>query len=126
MTADEAGVLAKIRELIAFLPANNGEGSDITECTDDLNRVNEELENCAGDTSVALSLLADNNGFFEVMANYAKDMVVGFMKLDGVTVGAVANSSEICDESGKVAEKLDAVLSVQGCEKAADFVNFRR
>ena len=124
VTADEAGVLAKIRELVAFLPANNGEGSDITECTDDLNRVNPELENCAGDTSVALSILADNNDFFEVKANYAKDMVVGFMKLDGVTVGAVANRSEICDESGKVAEKLDAVLSVQGCEKAAEFVSF--
>ena len=124
VTADEAGVLAKIRELVAFLPANNGEGSDIIECTDDLNRVNPELENCAGDTSVALSILADNNDFFEVKANYAKDMVVGFLRLDGVTVGAVANRSEICDEGGKVAEKLDAVLSVQGCEKAADFVSF--
>ena len=124
VTADEAGVLAKIRELVAFLPANNGEGSDIIECTDDLNRVNPELENCAGDTSVALSILADNNDFFEVKADYAKDMVVGFLRLDGVTVGAVANRSEICDESGKVAEKLDAVLSVQGCEKAADFVSF--
>ena len=124
VTADEAGVLAKIRELVAFLPENNDEGSDITECTDDLNRVNEEIAGCTGDTSIALSILADNNDFFEVKANYAKDMVVGFLKLDGVTVGAVANRSEICDESGQVAEKLDAVLSVQGCEKAADFVNF--
>ncbi len=124
VTADEAGVLAKIRELIAFLPANNGEGSDIRECTDDLNRVNAEIEGCAGDTSIALSILADNNDFFEVKANYAKDMVVGFLKLDGVTVGAVANRSEVCDGNGEVAEKLDAALSVQGCEKAADFVNF--
>ena len=51
-------------------------------------------------------------------------MVTGFLKLDGVTVGAVANRSEICDAEGKVAEKLDAVLSKQGCEKAADFINF--
>lgn len=124
VVADEASLLTKIRELIAFLPANNKEGSDMTECTDDLNRVNEELANCVGDTSIALSILADNNDFYEVRTAYAKDMVTGFLKLDGVTVGAVANRSEVCDESGKVAEKLDAALSVEGCEKAADFVAF--
>ena len=124
VVADEDTVLGKIRELVAFLPANNGEGSDIVECTDDLNRVSADLVNCVGDTSIALSILADNNNFFEVKANYAKDMVVGFLKLDGVTVGAVANRSEVCDEDGKVAEKLDAVLSAEGCEKAADFVSF--
>ncbi len=124
VVADEASILAKIRELIGFLPANNGEGSDIVECTDDLNRQCTDLANCVGDTSVALSILADNNDFFEVKSNYAKDMVVGFLKLDGVTVGAVANRSEVCDAEGKVTEKLDAVLSRQGCEKAADFVGF--
>ena len=124
VVADENSVLAKIRELIGFLPSNSREGNDITECGDDLNRVNPELANCVGDTSVALSILADNNDFFELKADYAKDMVVGFLKLDGVTVGAVANRCEICDEEGKVVEKLDAVLSKQGCEKAADFVNF--
>jgi acetyl-CoA carboxylase carboxyltransferase component len=124
VVADEATVLAKIRDLVAFLPSNNSEGSDITECSDDLNRVNPELANCVGDTSVALSILADNNDFFEVKADYAKDMVTGFLKLDGVTVGAVANRSEVCDEEGKTVEKFDAVLSAKGCEKAADFVNF--
>ncbi len=124
VVADEAAILSGIRELVGFLPANNKEGSDITECTDDLNRANAELANCVGDTSVALAILADNNNFFEVKANYARDMVVGFLKLDGVTVGAVANRSEVCDEEGKVTEKLDAVLSKQGCEKAADFVSF--
>ncbi|MDE6640347.1 MAG: carboxyl transferase, partial [Acetatifactor sp.] len=124
VVADETAILAGIRDLIGFLPANSNEGSDIVECTDDLNRACGDLANCVGDTSIALSMLADNNNFFEVKANYAKDMVVGFLKLDGVTVGAVANRSEVCDEEGKVAEKLDAVLSKQGCEKAADFVNF--
>ncbi len=124
VVGDEASVLTKIRELIGFLPSNNSEGSDIVECADDLNRVNAELAGCVGDTSIALSILADNSDFFELKAGYAKDMVVGFLKLDGVTVGAVANRSEICDESGQVAEKLDAVLSPEGCEKAAEFVNF--
>lgn len=124
VVADEAAIFAKIRDLIDFLPENNKAGSNITECTDDLNRTSPELANCVGDTSVALSILADNNDFFEVKAGYAKNMVVGFMKLDGVTVGAVANRSEIYDGEGKTAEKLDAVLTKQGCEKAADFVSF--
>ena len=124
VVADEATIIAKIRSLIGFLPANNEEDGCIDECNDDLNRVNPEIAGCVGDTAVALSILADNNDFFEVKANYAKNMVTGFIRLDGVTVGCVANRSEILDEEGNVAEKLDAVLTKQGCEKAADFVNF--
>lgn len=125
VVADEAIILEKVRELVSFLPANNeDDASFLEDCTDDLNRVNPEIAGCVGDTSVALSILADDNNFFEVKAGYAKNMVTGFLRLDGVTVGAVANRSEICDEEGKVAEKLDAVLTAEGCEKAAEFVNF--
>lgn len=125
VVADEATILEKVRELVSFLPANNEDDAIFLEdCTDDLNRVNPEIAGCVGDTSVALSILSDDNNFFEVKAGYAKNMVTGFLRLDGVTVGAVANRSEICDEEGKVAEKLDAVLTAEGCEKAAEFVNF--
>ena len=125
VVADEATILEKVRELVSFLPANNeDDASFLEDCTDDLNRVNPEIAGCVGDTSVALSILADDNNFFEVKAGYAKNMVTGFLRLDGVTVGAVANRSELCDEEGKVAEKLDAVLTAEGCEKAAEFVNF--
>lgn len=125
VVADEATILEKVRELVSFLPANNeDDASFLEDCTDDLNRVNPEIAGCVGDTSVALSILADDNNFFEVKAGYAKNMVTGFLRLDGVTVGAVANRSEICDEEGKAAEKLDAVLTAEGCEKAAEFVNF--
>ena len=125
VVADEATILEKVRELVSFLPANNeDDASFLEDCTDDLNRVNPEIAGRVGDTSVALSILADDNNFFEVKAGYAKNMVTGFLRPDGVTVGAVANRSEICDEEGKVAEKLDAVLTAEGCEKAAEFVNF--
>ena len=125
VVADEATILEKVRELVSFLPANNeDDASFLEDCTNDLNRVNPEIAGCVGDTSVALSILADDNNFFEVKSGYAKNMVTGFLRLDGVTVGAVANRSEICDEEGKVAEKLDAVLTADGCEKAAEFVNF--
>lgn len=124
VAADEASVLAKIRELIGFLPANNEEDAAYEECSDDLNRVNPELEGCVGDTSVALSVIADNNNFFELKKDYAPEMVTGFLRLNGATVGAVANRSEILNEEGKAEKKLDAVLTKKGCEKAADFVNF--
>ncbi len=123
VVADEASILTQIRALVGFLPANNAEEA-LDECTDDLNRVNPEIAGCVGDTSVAAAILADNNNFFEVKAGYAKNMVTGFIKLDGQTVGVVANRSEVCDEEGKVAEKLGTVLTKKGCEKAADFVNF--
>ncbi len=121
---DEADVLAQIRALVDMLPANNEDDASYEECTDDLNRACPDLVACAGDTSIALSQIADDNAFFEVKADYAKDMVTGFLKLNGVTVGAVANRTEVYDEEGKVSEKFDAVLSARGCEKAADFVNF--
>ena len=124
VVADEAEILTQIRTLVAMLPGNNEDDASYVECTDDLNRASAELANCVGDTSIALSVIADDNAFFETKADYAKDMVTGFMKLNGMTVGAVANRTEVCDEEGKVVEKYDAVLTAKGCEKAADFVNF--
>lgn len=123
-TGEEADVLAQMRKLVSILPANNEENLAFDECTDDLNRLTAEIAGCKSDTAVALSVLADNNDFVEVKADYAKDMVTGFIRLDGVTIGAVANRSEKLDEEGNVSEKYEAVLSPEGCEKAADFVNF--
>ena len=124
VVADEDTILAQIRELVSMLPSCNEEDASYVECTDDLNRVNPELAGCVGDTSIALSIIADDNDFFELKKDYAPEMVTGFIKLDGITVGAVANRSEVCDEEGKVDKKLGEVLTVKGCEKAADFVNF--
>ncbi|MBD5396174.1 MAG: carboxyl transferase [Lachnospiraceae bacterium] len=124
VAADEATVLSEIRELVSMLPANNEDDLSFEECYDDLNRACEGIEACVGDTSIALSQIADNGIVFEVKREYAKDMVTGFIKLNGVTVGAVANRTEVYGEDGKVSEKFDAVLSAAGCEKAADFINF--
>ncbi|MBR4734225.1 MAG: carboxyl transferase [Lachnospiraceae bacterium] len=128
---DEASVIAKIRELVSMLPANNEDDSSyLEECTDDLNRVNPEIESFVGDTAVAAAILADDNAFFEVKADYEKSMVTGFMRLNGATVGVIANRSEVVDRSeiasdtGKVTEKFDTVLTKKGCLKAAEFVNF--
>ncbi len=123
VTGDETTVLEQIRQLVALLPANNEDVAE-DECTDDLNRVSDTIANAVGDTSIALTELADDNVFFEVKRDYAKDMVTGFIKLNGLTVGAVANRTVVYDDEMKETAKFDAVLSPEGCEKAAEFVNF--
>ena len=68
--------------------------------------------------------MADGHAFFETKKDYAKDMVTGFIRLNGMTVGAVANCSEVYDAEGNRAEEFEPVLSARGCNKAADFVRF--
>ncbi len=120
----EEEIIAQMRALVSMLPANNEDDMSYTECTDDLNRVCTELANCVGDTSIALSQIADNNVFFEVKSSYAKDMVTGFIRLNGATVGCVANRTEVYDAEGNKTEEFDNVLSARGCKKAAEFVDF--
>ena len=124
VVADEAEIYEKIRSLVMMLPENNEENGAFEDCTDDLNRLCSDLSGCFKDPSVALSRIADDQDFFEIKADYAKSMVTGFLRLNGITVGAVANRSEKYDDEGKVAEKFDSVLTPAGCLKAADFVSF--
>lgn len=119
----EADMLARIRELVTMLPASNEADFSFTECTDDLNRTCADLESCAGDTAIALSQIADDQVFFELKENYAKEMVTGFIRLNGSTIGCVANRTEVYGEDGK-AQKLGGVLTVNGCEKAVKFIKF--
>ena len=119
----EEEVIAGIRTLVTMLPANN-EDDVYEECTDDLNRVCPDLAACAGDTGIALAQISDNNVFFELKADYAREMVTGFIKLNGATVGAVANRSEIYDAEGNLAESMESEISARGAWKAARFVEF--
>ncbi len=120
----EAEVLGKIRSLVAMLPANNEAEAEEEPVTDDLNRICENMESAALDPAVALSMISDNQTYFEVKENYAKDMVTAFIKLNGATVGAVANRAKLYDAEGSVVEEYPEALSPRGCEKAAEFVNF--
>ncbi len=123
VVADEADIFAKVRALVTMLPQDNDDFKYTEEITDDLNRICEDIASCAGDTSIALSMIADDQDFFETGALYAPEMVTGFLRLNGCTVGAVANRSEIYDAEGK-AKKLGTRLTANGCRKAADFVKF--
>ena len=124
MVGTEEDILEEIRTLVCMLPANNEDNDAYEECLDDLNRVCEDIENAAADTALVASMLADDNMFFETKREYAKDMVTGFIRLNGMTVGVVANRTKVFDEEGNVAEEFDGTLSAAGCKKAADFVEF--
>ena len=106
----EEEVMAKIRQLIGILPANAAASAE-TEPGDDLNRMLTGFDGYAADAQKALTQIADDMTFIELKAEYGKEMVVGLMKLAGVTVGAIANSAE-------------AVLSTNGCKKAEQFMYF--
>ena len=124
MVGNEDEIMANIRELISILPLNCESDVYTDDCEDDLNRVCENLSAMKGDPRLVLSTISDNGVFFETKQAYAKNMVTGFVKLNGMTVGAVANCCEIYDEEGNKVEDMDAVLTAKGCDKAAEFVQY--
>lgn len=119
---DESEVLGAIKQLVGMLPCNNEENDAFEECTDDLNRL-VDVASAADDPAIIAYHLADNNLFFETKKDYAKDMMTGFMRLAGSTVGVVANRKKVYGADGEVTECLDG-LTPFGCYKAATFVSF--
>lgn len=117
-------ILAAIRELVCILPGNNAECGREDECTDDLNRVCENLDGCKDDTRLVLTHISDSNLFIETKKGFAPNMVTGFIKLNGMTVGAVANAAAVFDENGEKKESFDVSLTARGCNKAAEFISF--
>lgn len=120
----EASLLSSVRDLVAILPANNMEDSSYEGCDDNLNRVVPSFSQEVKNSLQALKDISDSNYFFEIKSEYAREMVTGFLRLNGVTVGAVANRLAICDESGITVSQFDGSLTTAGCEKAAKFVRF--
>ena len=120
----EAQILGQTRDLVCMLPANNEDDMSYEECTDDLNRICADIANASEDTAIALAQIADNQILVETKKDYAKEMVTGFIRLNGMTVGVVANRSKVYNAEAEVEAEVDSVLTVDGCKKATDFVNF--
>lgn len=124
MAGTEDEILAAIRQLVIMLPSNC-EGDVYTEeCTDDLNRACSSMAQMKEDPVYLLSEISDDHLFFETKKDYARNMVTGFVKFNGMTVGAIANRSKVYDNEGTLAEELDLALTARGCNKAAEFVQF--
>ena len=120
----EEDVLNSIRELVCIIPGNNAGEFEFEECEDDLNRTCPSLEASIDDPAVALTQISDNAVVFETKREFAKEVVTAFIKLNGATVGVVASRSVLYDENGEAVEKFDSLISADGCDKAAEFVNF--
>lgn len=119
---DEETIANGVRQLVSMLPSNNAEGTVCTDNQDDLNRVCQDMEAEIADPALALTDISDDGVFVEAKAEYAKEMVTGFILVDGVTVGAVANRTALYDENGEKAEEFAPVLTTAGAYKAAEFV----
>ena len=121
---DDVDVLNAVRELVSLIPSCNEDEAFAAESTDDLNRETPELASLLADGAKAAAALGDDNAFFEIKKDFGKSMVTGFIKLDGATVGVVANRTAVLGDDGKASEKFDPLLTVNGMRKAFTFVNF--
>ncbi len=110
-----------IRRLLSFLPQNNLENPPVVQCTDPRNRQSNELnsilpenQNAAYDMKEIILQTVDNRDFFEVKASFAPNLIVGFARYNGMSVGIVANQPS----------HLSGVLDIDSSIKGARFVRF--
>ena len=118
----EEYLLSELRDLVSILPENNNEIGGMEECMDDLNRLVPDFADEIKDPTIAFEDLGDNNFFLELKRDFAKEMVTGFISLDGMTVGCVANRTAVYGEDGSEQESFEARLTSDGCDKAASFI----
>ncbi len=116
---DDATTLADVRRLLSFLPSNNLETAPVYETGDDINRLIPEFNemipenpNKPYDIYDIIKKLADNGDLYDVMPHYAKNMVTCFIRLNGETIGVVANQPKF----------LAGCLDINASDKAARFI----
>jgi propionyl-CoA carboxylase beta chain len=119
--SNEAETLYQIRELLSYLPQNNMEDPPFVQCEDDPLRLEERLDHIIPDDPSkpydikdVICMIVDDREFFEIQEMFAKNIVVGFARLGGHSVGIVANQPAV----------LAGVLDINSSEKAARFIRF--
>jgi propionyl-CoA carboxylase beta chain len=118
---DDAACLARIRELLSFLPLNNHEDPPVRACTDPIDRADASLETLVPldsskpyDVKQVIARVVDDGDLFEVQERFAENMVVGFARVGGRPIGVVANQPQV----------LAGCLDIDASVKAARFVRF--
>lgn len=121
MSENEDECIEKIKKLISFLPDNNLSDVPYQESNDNLDRVVDNLNDIIPDDSnkpydimEIITSIVDDGDFFEVQKHFAKNIIVGFGRMNGKTVGIVANQPRF----------LAGVLDVNSSDKAARFIRF--
>lgn len=118
---NEDDCIAKMKYLLDFLPSNNMEGAPIVDTQDSPDREDEALNSIVPDNANQpydmlniIKACVDNGEIFQVLENYAKNMITCFARLDGQTVGIIANQPQF----------MAGCLDINGSDKAARFIRF--
>ena len=113
--------LSIIRHLLSFIPQNNLEEAPLMECTDPIDRMDDLLNEIIPDSPnkpydmyEGIGAIIDNGEFLEVQKDYAKNIIIGFARMNGQSVGVVANQPKY----------LAGVLDSNASRKGARFVRF--
>jgi propionyl-CoA carboxylase beta chain len=121
MADDDEQAMLMIRELLSFLPSNNLEDTPVKANTDDIMREDETLQslipldpNKPYDMKELITSVVDNKNFFEIQPYYASNIIVGFGRIGGRSIGIVANQPAV----------LAGVLDIDSSVKGARFVRF--
>ena len=118
---NDVEALAEVRRLIDFLPLNNQQKPPVRPFFDDVNRIDESLDtlvpdnpNTPYDMKELIQKIADEGDFYEIQEEFAKNILTGFIRLEGQAVGVVANQPMV----------LAGCLDIDSSRKAARFVRF--
>ena len=118
---NDVEALAEVRRLVDFLPLNNQSKPPVRPFFDDPARIESSLDtlvpenpNTPYDMKELILKLADEADFYEIQEDFAKNIITGFIRLEGQTVGVVANQPMV----------LAGVLDIDSARKAARFVRF--
>jgi acetyl-CoA carboxylase carboxyltransferase component len=118
---DEENTLRGVQRLLSYLPSNNLENPPFLEYCDTEDRIDERMRdiipddpNKPYDIKEVINLIIDRNTFFEVSASFAQNLVVGFARLRGKTIGILANQPKV----------LAGTLDINSSVKGARFIRF--
>jgi methylmalonyl-CoA decarboxylase subunit alpha len=119
--ANEAECMAGVRQLLSYLPPSNEEQPPVVDTGDPVDRLTPDIleivpdeERRSYDVRTVISSVFDQGSFMEVHQDYARNVVVGFARLGGNTVGIFANQPAV----------LAAALDINASDKAARFIRF--
>jgi len=119
ISPDERQCIEEIKRLLSFLPSNNMESAPEFDCEDDLNRIEDKLNeivpdnpNKAYDMKEIITTIVDNGDFMEVQPYYAMNIITGFARLNGRSIGIIANQPKV----------LAGCLDINASDKAGRFI----
>ncbi|MBU5676273.1 methylmalonyl-CoA carboxyltransferase [Alkaliphilus sp. MSJ-5] len=119
VTANDEACIGEIRRLLSFLPSNNMETAPVFYTEDDINKIIPELDeivpenpNKPYDMKAIITAIADDSDFFEVQPYYAQNMITGFVRINGQSVGIIANQPKV----------LAGCLDINASDKAGRFI----